>query len=106
MKPSKISKLNSAHQKFWWAGKLNKISPYKVLLYYSTIFSTILIIGGFWTARSGKGIISNLLFLPIVVFLWIVLIKHKKENKVIKAKRKIVYSLVKDFGKGNKKNKD
>jgi len=53
-----------------------------ILLYYSTIFSTILIIGGFWTARSGKEIVSNLLFLPIVVFLWIVLIKHRKDKKL------------------------
>ena len=52
-----------------------------VLLYYSVILSTILVIGGFYTARSGKEIISNLLFLPIVVFLWIVMIKHRKERK-------------------------
>jgi len=52
-----------------------------ILLYYSTIFSTILIIGGFYTARSGKEIISNLLFLPVVVFLWIVLINHRKNRK-------------------------
>ncbi len=53
-----------------------------ILLYYSTIFSTILIIGGFYTARSGKEIIPNLLFLPIVIFIWISLIKHKKNKKL------------------------
>ncbi len=53
----------------------------KILLYYSTILSTILIIGGFYTARSEKEIISNLLFLPVVVFLWIVLIKYRKDRK-------------------------
>jgi len=53
----------------------------KILLYYSTIFSTILIIGGFWTARSGKEIVSNLLFLPIVVFLWITLIQKRREKR-------------------------
>jgi len=59
--------------------KLPKISS--ILIYYSTIFSTILIIGGFYTARSGKEIISNLLFLPVVVFLWTVLIRERRERK-------------------------
>jgi hypothetical protein len=59
--------------------KSPKISS--ILLYYSIIFSTILIIGGFYTARSGKEIISNLLFLPVVVFLWTVLIKDRQEKK-------------------------
>ena len=80
--------------------KLNKISPYpkekskisygasKILLYYSTILSTILIIGGFYTARFGKEIVSNLLFLPIVVFLWIILIQKRKEAKKIKIRDK------------------
>jgi len=78
----KISKPNRNYQKFWRPGKLNKISPCnKILLYYSTFLSTILIIGGFWTARSKEEIVSNLLFLPIVMFLWIVLIKYRKENK-------------------------
>jgi len=58
--------------------KFPKISS--ILLYYSTILSTILIIGGFYTARSGKEIVSNLLFLPVVVFLWLTLIQRKKEK--------------------------
>jgi len=55
-----------------------------ILLYYSTIFATILIFGGFYTARSGKEIISNLLFLPIVIFLWMLLIQKRKELALIK----------------------
>ncbi|OQX71335.1 hypothetical protein B6D52_01760 [Candidatus Parcubacteria bacterium 4484_255] len=89
----KISKPNRNHQKFWRTSKLNKISLYrkrkskisyrasKIFLYYSTILSTILIIGGFWTARSGKEITSNLLFLPVVIFLWITLIQKRKNKK-------------------------
>ena len=60
--------------------KLKKVRGKNVLLYYSVILSTILIIGGFWTARSGKEIVSNLLFLPIVVFLWLTLIKYRKDE--------------------------
>jgi len=66
--------------------KLPKFSS--VLLYYSVIFSTILIIGGFYTARSNREIISNLLFLPIVVFLWITLIQKRRETKRIGTKEK------------------
>lgn len=62
--------------------KFKKLNPKNVLLYYSVIFSTILIIGGFWTAMSGKEIVSNLLFLPIVVFLWLTLIKYRKDRKL------------------------
>jgi len=82
MKLSKILKPSRNYQKFWRPGKLNKISPYnKILLYYSTFLSTILIIGGFWTARSKEEIVSNLLFLPIVVFLWITLIQRRRKRK-------------------------
>jgi len=62
--------------------KLPKPNLYKILLYYSTFLATILIIGGFWTARSGKEIVSNLLFLPVVVFLWLTLIKYRKDRKL------------------------
>ncbi len=51
-----------------------------ILLYYSTILSTILIIGGFWTAKSKKEIVSNIIFLPVVIFLWITLIQKRKEK--------------------------
>ncbi|MEA3399303.1 MAG: hypothetical protein U9R00_02200 [Patescibacteria group bacterium] len=60
--------------------KLSKSLLLNVLLYYSTFLSTILIIGGFWTARSEKEIISNFLFLPIVVFLWIIFIQKNKRS--------------------------
>jgi len=60
--------------------KLKKVRGKSILLYYSVIFSTILIIGGFWTARSGREIVSNLLFLPVVVFLWLALIQQRRER--------------------------
>ena len=60
--------------------KLKKVRGKSILLYYSVILSTILIIGGFWTARSGRGIVSNLLFLPVVVFLWLALIQQRRER--------------------------
>jgi len=60
--------------------KLKKVRGKSILLYYSVILSTILIIGGFWTARSGKEIVSNLLFLPVVVFLWLALIQQRRER--------------------------
>jgi len=60
--------------------KFKKPNPKNVLLYYSVILSTILIIGGFWTARSGREIVSNLLFLPVVVFLWLALIQQRRER--------------------------
>ena len=60
--------------------KLKKVRGKSVLLYYSVILSTILIIGGFWTARSGREIVSNLLFLPVVVFLWLALIQQRRER--------------------------
>ena len=69
--------------------KLKKVRGKNVLLYYSVILSTILIISGFWTARSGREIVSNLLFLPVVVFLWLTLIQGKKENNLNKNDSKI-----------------
>ncbi len=62
--------------------QLKNITLYKILLYYSTILSTILIIGGFYTARTKNEIISNLLFLPVVVFLWLALFKYRKDRKL------------------------
>jgi len=61
--------------------KLPKPNLNKILLYYSTFLSTILIIGGFYAARSSKEIISNLLFLPMVMFLWITVIQKRRERK-------------------------
>jgi len=61
-----------------------------ILLYYSTILSTILIIGGFYMARSTREIVSNLLFLPIVIFLWILLIQKRKKIKEVNLPTKIL----------------
>jgi len=66
--------------------KLNKSSLYKALLYYSVFLSTILVMGGFTMARSGGAFVSNLLFLPIVIFLWIIFMRERKEIKGRKKK--------------------
>ena len=60
--------------------RMPKLNLYKILLYYSVFLSTVLIIGGFHTLRSTREIVSNLLFLPIVVFLWITLIQKRKKK--------------------------
>lgn len=73
--------------------KLPKPNFHKILLYYSAVFVTVLIIGGFYAARSANEIISNLLFLPVLVFLWLAVIQLYK----IKRNRKIkVINLDKD----------
>jgi len=61
--------------------KFKKPNLKSILLYYSTFLSTSLIIGGFYTARSTREIISNLLFLPIAIFLWILLIQKIRKIK-------------------------
>jgi len=61
--------------------KIKIPNPESILLYYSIVLSTILIIGGFYTVRSTREIISNFLFLPIVVFLWITLIQKRRKAK-------------------------
>jgi len=68
----------------------------KILLCYSVLLSTILIIGGFYTARSTREIISNLLFLPIVIFLWILLIQKIRKIKEANPPAKIIGSQVKN----------
>ena len=80
---------------------------YSVLLYYSTILSTILIIGGFYSVRNGKEIISNLLFLPIMIFLWIVLVQKRKEEKEKRdeQKEKIKLNVRKTANRTRNKNK-
>jgi len=52
-----------------------------ILLYYSVIFATILLIGGFWQAKRASEIIANFLFLPIVIFLWITLLGNIKPKQ-------------------------
>jgi len=69
--------------------RIPKPNLYKILLYYSTFLSTILIIGGLYNSRSTREIVSNLLFLPIVVFLWVTLIQKRREAKRINTKEKM-----------------
>lgn len=59
---------------------LSKISFYSILLYYSTLLSTILVIGGLYTAQVSE-IIAGIVFLPVVVFLWITVIKRIRNSK-------------------------
>mgnify|MGYP001616926909 CR=1 FL=1 len=66
--------------------KLPRPNINKILLYYSAVFVTVLIIGGFYAARSVNEIISNLLFLPVVIFLWIAVIQLYKIRKSRKLK--------------------
>lgn len=74
--------------------KFKKPNIKSILLYYSTFLSTVLIIGGFYTARSTREIISNLLFLPIVIFLWILLIQKIRKIKEASPSTKIIGSRV------------
>ena len=60
---------------------LSKIKWRSVLLYYCTVLSSILILGGLYVARSGREFFSNILFLPLVIFFWITLIEKRRENK-------------------------
>ncbi|MCX6702981.1 MAG: hypothetical protein NTW60_03900 [Candidatus Wolfebacteria bacterium] len=69
--------------------KFKKPNLKSILLYYSVVLSTILIIGGFYTARSTREIISNLLFLPIAIFLWILLIQKIRKIKEVNLPTKI-----------------
>lgn len=53
-----------------------------LLLYYSTFIMTISLIGGIYSIRHSGDIFLNLLFLPVAVYLWRRLIKHRrKKNK-------------------------
>lgn len=61
--------------------KIKRCGVNKILLYYSAVFTTILIIGGFYLARSANEIISNLLFLPVVIFLWITAVRQFRSKK-------------------------
>ena len=74
--------------------KFKKPNLKSILLYYSTFLSTILIIGGFYTARSTREIISNLLFLPIAIFLWILLIQKIRKTKEANLPTKIIGSRI------------
>ena len=52
-----------------------------VILYYSILLSTIIIIGGLFTIEVTSDIIVNVLFLPIVIYFWMELIERRKLQK-------------------------
>jgi membrane protein DedA with SNARE-associated domain len=62
------------------APKFKKSNLKSILFYYSIFFSTILAVGGFYTARSKSEIISSFLFLPVTILLWLNLIQRRKEK--------------------------
>ena len=85
--------------RFYWSGKMEKINLdsnsqgekrkfrfnwQKILLYYSTSIITISFIGGIISIREPKDFVLNLLFLPIVAFLWITLIQKRKQSRTSK----------------------
>jgi hypothetical protein len=67
--------------------KFKKPTFTSILLYYSVTFSTLLIVGGFYNARTVNELISNLLFLPIVIFLILTLVKYRKKKSVVVIKK-------------------
>ncbi|MEK7555615.1 MAG: hypothetical protein AAB516_02235 [Patescibacteria group bacterium] len=69
----------------------------KILLYYSTFLLTALIIGGFSMARAANEIVSNILLLPVAVFLWINVVQRFKATRKIKKLK--VMDLDKDSSK-------
>ncbi len=57
-----------------------KLNLSKILLYYSLVLSTLMFIGGWYAAKGNfSTILSNILFLPIVIYLWTALWKSRKE---------------------------
>jgi hypothetical protein len=62
--------------------KLPKPNLKLILLYYSAFLLTVLIIGGFITAKAVNEVVSTLLLLPVAVFLWISIVpKFRKPKK-------------------------
>ena len=67
--------------------KLPRFNLNKILLYYSAFLMTALIIGGFFRAKATGEIISNVLLLPVIIFLWINIVRQftgVKKNKKLK----------------------
>ena len=62
--------------------KFPKVNLKSIIFYYSLFFSTLLIIGGFYSARSAAEVFSNLLFLPIGIFFWIKFIENREIKKL------------------------
>jgi hypothetical protein len=76
---------------------MKNIFSYKFWLYYSAILAGLLIISGFFISNSSRNlIIANILFVPVVLFLWLSFWKYRKfvssENSSMQAARGITGS--------------
>jgi len=58
-----------------------------IILYYSVILSTIIIIGGLFTIQATADLIVNILFLPIVIYFWMELIEKRELQKKLFVKK-------------------
>lgn len=63
------------------------------ILYYSVFLSTIIVVGGLITIKTGTDIVVNALFLPIVIYFWMELIEKRKLQKKLFVKKDDVSSL-------------
>ncbi|GEM_PF-2620332 len=53
---------------------------YNFLLYYSTILSTLISVIGFFTSKTANFFIANILFLPVTLTLWVLVISGFLKN--------------------------
>ena len=53
----------------------------RILLYYSTIISTLIWISSFLATKTKGTIIGIVLFAPIIIYLWILVISEIKKTK-------------------------
>lgn len=60
--------------------KKGKFNMQKILLYYSTFIITISFLGGILSTKQPKDVFLNLLFLPVVVFFWTIIIKLRRKK--------------------------
>ena len=61
--------------------KITYSSIKSIILYYSALLSTIIVVGGLFTIEVTADLIVNILFLPIVVYFWMELIEQGKLKK-------------------------
>ena len=66
--------------------KLSRFNLNKILLYYSTFLITALMVAGILLAKATNEIVSNILLLPVVIFLWITVIQQFMAAKKTKEK--------------------
>jgi len=52
-----------------------------ILYYYALMFTTVLLVGGLSVSSNNKELLSNLLFLPVVFYLWVDFVKRIKIKK-------------------------